>query len=1037
MSNNTDELIIILNDLKELLGNSGKIERIKYSKSEYINAFRTEFDDSCWISASVPIPYNCDDPVLWVRFKISVPDFCAGISTANTQIRLRSMFQAPVDFYINGRIAMSEKYWIDFQSPELILCERSVQGTEYVCAMRIKSSDANWGGAFNCWIEYESVDSVYLDLTRFINELSFAGTLPGGKEITEKISLLLLPSLTDMLLTQDLSGLSSKLSQARELAESLRVYSKKMNIHLISHAHIDMNWLWTTKETISLVERDFSTACRLLDEFPDFRFSQSQCAAYEMSKSNHPDTFDEICDHINEGRWEVTATSWVENDENLPSGESLARQMLYSRKFWRQSGVVPKILWAPDTFGHSGNLPQLLSKSGIRRCFHSRCFPFASSDHRITSVKHQPMPFTYIWEGIDGTEILNASMEYGGNFDTSEMLRYAQDALERGSDHSMYVFGVGDHGGGPTRRDIRSALKSNDSPMLPAIKFSTTAGYFSEIEKLYDNDSISLLKHKGELNFIFEACYTSHADIKKSNRSLESKLYCAELLSLMSLNKGGVYPADILEDCWKKLLFNQFHDILGGCAISETYIESGENLAQASAVLDGINTSSLKHTYTSDDKHLSFINLLPYTIDEVIEASIPEGHSFIYEDGNIADSLSRAADGKTLVRLQNIPPLGSVVLKIAESGSQNSFTTSSCLSSDFSLKESHSHFVIDSPYYHIWLRKDSGEITTYYDKSSERFLANTGVRTVRMDRGILNTFCITNEVCRTGMTSWVYDQVRSADFLKDGAVSRVIQDDRFLKIINVKHIYGSSIIQQNIIFDGASPVITFDTAVDWYQKGSSSTSTPTLTILFEPEVISDGIISEIPFGSVKRPNKGAHYPQLRWSALEDQKGHFALFNNCKYGIYSSGSTVGIPLIRSSWEPDKNADIGHHEFKYAISAGKSAVIDSDIPVIAAKMHSPLIAVSGIAESNLLPVGELPSNLVLSCLKKAEFSDNYILRLYESLGKQTCFCLKTSSKIKAINEISPCEDNVTAVYDLQEGKCSISFNPFEIKTLDLVV
>jgi len=234
-----------------------------------------------------------------------------------------------------------------------------------------------------------------------------------------------------------------------------------------------------------------------------------------------------------------------------------------------------------------------------------------------------------------------------------------------------------------------------------------------------------------------------------------------------------------------------------------------------------------------------------------------------------------------------------------------------------------------------------------------------------------------------------------------------------------------------------SPVITFETSVDWYERGSSKTSTPTLNVLFDPDINCDGITSEIPFGSVKRSNKGAHYPQLRWSAIEDEKGHFAVFNNCKYGVYSSGSTVGIPLIRSSWEPDKNADIGHHEFTYSITAGNTAVRDSDIPVLAAKMHTPVIAISGYSDADVAPIGGIPSNIVLSCLKKAEFSDNYILRMYESLGSQTIFCLEVDEKIISVKEVSPCEDKEFDVYDLKEGRCSIEFKPFEIKTFELVL
>jgi alpha-mannosidase len=254
--------------------------------------------------------------------------------------------------------------------------------------------------------------------------------------------------------------------ECRALFEGFRTKVKQNKVYLVGHAHIDMNWFWSMEETRDIVARDFTTMTGLMDEYPDFKFSQSQCATYDIAREDTPDIFEKIKARTAEGRWDVTASTWVEGDLNMAQGESIARHVLYSREFLKDHfSSLPRIMWCPDTFGHPATLPQILKKTGVDRYYHMRCGLGVGSheDQGFKFLEDSRQTPVYWWVGPDGSRVLVVNTIYNRTLDTRGIVRAARRMNEFGCDRAMLAYGVGDHGGGPTRATSNGCAKSGTS----------------------------------------------------------------------------------------------------------------------------------------------------------------------------------------------------------------------------------------------------------------------------------------------------------------------------------------------------------------------------------------------------------------------------------------------------------------------------------------------------------------------------------------------------------------------------------------------
>lgn len=363
-----------------------------------------------------------------------------------------------------------------------------------------------------------------------------------------------------------LDGIEGTVAEAEGILAPIATVARSYTVHCAGHAHIDMNWMWSWPETVAVTIDTFSTVLRLMDQYPEFCFSQSQASTYAIVEEHRPDMLERIARRVKEGRWEVTASHWVEGDKNLANPESLCRHLLYTREYvQRVFGLSPDdvpIDWSPDTFGHPVTVPTYLSRGAVKYLYM----------HRPGGLGHE-RPWLFWWMGPDGSRILvrndsNSRYAYNGVVKGEIVCRdLCLFARETGLRDHLFIYGVGDHGGGPTRRDIHQVLEMRTWPIFPTVRFSTVKAYMDLIHP--QAGGITVLDC--ELNCEFAGCYTSQSVIKRANRFGENRLLDAEAAATVAWAAAGLeYPAERLKEGWKDTLFNHFHDILPGSGVHDT-----------------------------------------------------------------------------------------------------------------------------------------------------------------------------------------------------------------------------------------------------------------------------------------------------------------------------------------------------------------------------------------------------------------------------------------------------------------------------------
>ncbi len=367
----------------------------------------------------------------------------------------------------------------------------------------------------------------------------------------------------------DGGALREAVRRAEGIMAPIAPAARAFTVYCVGHAHIDMNWMWSWPETVSVTVDSVTTVLRLMEEQPGFIFSQSQASVYAIMEKYRPDLLEQVKRRVKEGRWEVTASHWVEADKNMASGESLGRHLLYTRRYMEQLfALAPEdvpVEWSPDTFGHAATVPTYLVQGGIRYVYLHR--PGAHADGGPAPER----PRAFWWAAPDGSRVLvrnDMALGYNGAIGP-EMVPRSLVPFWRatGLPMTLFVYGVGDHGGGPTRRDLERLVDMASWPVYPTLRFATAREFFQRLEK----EGTNLPVIEGELNVEFAGCFSSQSLIKKANRFAEKRLGSAEVASLFAHRLAAVpYPAREFEQAWRDTLFSHFHDILPGSGVRDT-----------------------------------------------------------------------------------------------------------------------------------------------------------------------------------------------------------------------------------------------------------------------------------------------------------------------------------------------------------------------------------------------------------------------------------------------------------------------------------
>lgn len=431
-------------------------------------------------------------------------------------------------------------------------------------------------------------------MERIQAELQFAALLcelhPGqAKEWTPRIETA--RRLVEQgLASGGLADADGVVEQAEEELAPLQSVAKQYTVHCVGHAHIDMNWMWSWPETVAVTVDTFATVLRLLAEYPGFCFSQSQASTYQIIQQYRPDMLEQIRKYVEAGRWEVTASHWVEGDKNLASAESLCRHLLYTRQYMRELfGLEPEdvpVDWAPDTFGHAATVPTYLTRGAVKYVYMHR--PGAHGPTR---------PWLFWWQGPDGSRVLvrndsHAGAGYNGQVTAASIVRdWSLFTRENGLRDHMFVYGVGDHGGGPTRRDLGQVLEMDGWPVFPNVRFARVREYMDRAAACAEHLPVL----NCELNFEFAGCYTTQTLVKRANRMGENHLVDAEVAAALAAATGTcTYPGQRLVQGWRDVLFSHFHDILPGSGVRDTRTYTHGLFQKTMATTGQIETQALR-----------------------------------------------------------------------------------------------------------------------------------------------------------------------------------------------------------------------------------------------------------------------------------------------------------------------------------------------------------------------------------------------------------------------------------------------------------
>jgi len=506
--------------------------------------------------------------------------------------------------------------------------------------------------------------------------------------------------------------------------------------YLVGHAHIDAAWRWRREETLRVCYDTFSSVLRLMDSYPDFRFAQGSAQYYEWMEEHYPSLFAKIKERIREGRWEVVGGMWVEPDCNLPSGESLVRQLLHGKRYFKEKlGVDVQVAWLPDTFGFPWTLPQLLVKAGIRY------FLTAKLNYKASL----PFPYNlFWWVAPDGSRVL-ACQTVGGYDEREEDLtpealgkKLLQLRRRHGIDELLVVYGRGDHGGGPTEEMLERAHRLSRERRSPRVVFSTAEGYFKRLEQMTHSSHKGLPQVEEELYLkTHRGTYTTQAKVKWNNRRAEHLLEAAEKFSAIAGALGGyTYPREGLHRAWRKLLFNQFHDILAGSSIPQVYEDSERDFREIFALGEGALKEALKAIARSVDTRaggdgggeghpipILVFNPLSWERTGPVEldlGQIPSSQGQGRIELKILDSDGRELpfqltdDRKLIFVAEGVPPLGYKLFRAVPAGSKGK--GSNPAASSLEAREDGEEIVLENEFLRVVIDRASGLLLSLYDK---------------------------------------------------------------------------------------------------------------------------------------------------------------------------------------------------------------------------------------------------------------------------------------------------------------------------------
>ncbi|WP_339148915.1 MULTISPECIES: alpha-mannosidase [unclassified Sutcliffiella] len=814
-------------------------------------------------------------------------------------------------------------------------------------------------------------------------------------------------------------------SNMKELAKNTKV-----TVHTIGHSHIDLAWLWRTKHTKEKAKRTFSTVLRLMDLYPDYTYLQSQPQLYEWIKKEDPELFEKIKEKVKDGQWEVEGAMWVEADCNIPSGESFVRQLLYGKRFFQKEfNKTNRTLWLPDVFGYSWSLPQLLRKSGIDTFMTTK----------ISWNQYNRMPHdTFKWRGIDGSEILTHFITtpepgrpedswfytYNGLVTAETVNGVWEKYRDKGINKDLLLaYGYGDGGGGVNREMLEMKRQLDTVPGIPNVQSTKAENYFQRLHETISETDQYVHIWDGELYLEYHrGTYTSQAKMKQMNRKLEFLYKESEFISLWNsvINGWNNYPAERMEEGWKLILLNQFHDIIPGSSITEVYEDAHKDYEKAVRISAELVGNQEAQIVEKGEGSWSYVHPHQYEAEALltIPDNADEQAGFEQNGGPLLSQ--KTAKGKHLVLIERTKPYSYQSIT-----STNASNNSSGLLSQVDLAKR----TWETPHYRLkW--NEEGHLTTIFDIEANREMLK--------HRSLGNVFKLYEDK-PLAHDAWDIDLFyqEKYDIIQSLKDCSLVDNGPLRTTIRFAWDYQEVQIEQYVHCYLHTKRIDFETKINWEARQKL------LKVEFPVGIRSTEAIYDIQFGNVKRPTHWntswdmARFETVghKWAAITEPNYGIGLMNDSKYGYSIKDNVMALTLLKGPVYPDPQADIGIHLFTYSIYPFKGPAHKHDIEREATYLNAPLrVAAGKVKEEFTKSLFTLNNDrIVLDTIKKAEDRESTIIRLHEMEGSTEEVVIDSSYSIGRWREVNLMEDE--GYMDFNEGPINLSFTPYEVKTIEL--
>lgn len=1017
-------------------------------------------DDSAW---PVMKPKStAGKEAVWYRRTIEVPKTLHGYDLRGAQVSFQFRAYAngpmPMIVYFNGRrVALGD----DLES--ITLFDDAKPGEKVLVAVKLLET-----------VDDKSFNSVVM-------KVEFAANRPNPEDLRQEfvVAAAVVPSLApgdkakrDVLLKAvgevnlaaldkgDQAGFDASLKKAQATMMELRPLLQTATLHLTGNSHIDAAWLWPWTETVDVVKRTFGTAAQLMREYPSYTYTQSAAVYSQWMADKYPAQNKEIAQRVKEGRWELVGGMWLEPDLNMPDGESLVRQLLVGQKtFEKLYGKRTRIGWNPDSFGYNWQLPQIYKRSGIDYFVTQKMF--------WNDTNKLPLKLFW-WESPDGSKVLTYfPHDYAnGNLDPTRLGKDLEQARRQspGMTEMMDLYGVGDHGGGPTRNMLDQGLHwMQPDKAMPKEQFGTAQSYFSGIEgkvaaasPTWDyktiaagkldlptpaagqvtiptwNDELYLEYHRG--------VFTTQADHKRNMRDSEEWVLDAEKVAALASLDGQAYPGDVLEGAWKNVLFNQFHDLAAGSGIGSIYREAQKDYDQVRWAANEVSTKSLaelsSHVDTSvkDGVPVLVFNSLGWARGGVAEVKVQmpgapkNGVSLLDAKGKVVPSQVVKTDDAThtytlLFKVADVPSVGYTVLH-AVSGRKE--YASDLKASGLTIENSVLKLTVDAA---------TGCITSLVEKK-------TGFETIAKG-GCGNELQAFKDTPKQ-YDAWNVDPGTfdvAPTLIHDVSSVKLVESGPLRSAIRVERTWQSSKFVQDIVLYTGADHADVENDIDWHETHVL------LKASFPLSAVSEKATYEIPYGTIERPTtrnnsfEKARFevPALRWADEGNGTHGFSLLNTSKYGYDAVGNVLRLTLLRSPTWPDPDADREKHHFVYGLyphgGDWKSAMTERR----GYEYNYGLKAMQVSAHEGMWPaehsfVGVDAENVVLTAMKKAE-NGGLVLRFFEWAGKGGNVTLTVPAGATSATLTNLMETPEGSAIPVSGGKVTVPVTPFQIQTVEV--